>query len=177
MGHTRKIKARTIVLSTLAICMFLTYALLPEVASVGWHVLHGSSAKFLVWEVPVPWGWRELEGDSLIVIQHVERWSNAPSNVIVTTLELPVGFGIDQEQWKKINVETQSKNGRHFVSENHIQFDGEFGFCFTFADNEHLDRRWVDCVFPIHRLSIGYIGTKDHSEILDSIIHNISASE
>jgi hypothetical protein len=170
-------RAKKVVAGTIIVCVILTSIFLPEFASAGWHLLHGNSAKFLVWEVPVPWEWRELKGDNFIVIQKIGRWNNPPSDVIVTTLDQPGVSVIDHEQWKRAIIETELKRGHLFMSENQFQLDGEAGFCLTFAGNEDSERLWIDCNFAIHRLSIGYIGTKDHSQILNLIIPKIRASK
>jgi hypothetical protein len=178
MSLTRNATARNIVICALLVfCVLLICVFLPEIVSVGWHVFHGNSVKFMVWEVPVPWGWRELKGDKFIVIQRLERWNSPPSDAVVTTLDLPVGSAIDHEQWKKARIETELKKERHFMSESEVQLDGEKGFCFTFAGTERADRRWIDCSFPIHGLSIGYIGTDAHSQVLNLIIPKIGASK
>ncbi len=164
------------ILISVAALVGLVSIFLPEVVSFGWHFVHGSSAEFLVWEVPVPWGWRELRGDGFVVIQKIGRWNNAPSDAIVAKLDLPVGSAINLERLKKGIMETELKKGLYFKSQTEIQLDGETGFCMTFSD-EHPDLRWIDCDFPIHRLSVGYVGTEYHSHVLDSIIHGIKANK
>jgi hypothetical protein len=165
-----------IIVGTTVVFLFLTTIFLPEVAAAGWHLFHGNSAKYLVWEVPVPWGWREHEGNNFILIQKIGVWSNSHYDVIVSALDEPGITAIDDERWKRARIETELKDGHQFVSKSQFQLDGEAGFCLTFAGNENADLLWIGCRFPIHRLSIGYVGTKDHSQILNLIIPKIRAS-
>jgi hypothetical protein len=173
MTHTKKKALAIVLLALVVVSMLLIVVFLPEVVSVGWHVLHGSSTKFLVWEVPIPWGWRELKADKLLVIQKVGRWNSPPCDAIVTTLDLPLGSDVDIEQLKKGRLETELKNGRQLISESEVHLDGEVSVCLTFRGDEQSDLRWIDCDFPIHRLSVGYRGTKEQSRILNVIIPNI----
>jgi hypothetical protein len=166
----------SLILPTLAGLMVLSVVFLPEVASFGWHLLHGDSVEFLVWEVPVPWGWRELQDNKSIIVQRIGRWNNTPSDAIVTTFDLPVGVAMDTKELKKGLIETQLKEGRRLMSEDEVQLDGEMGSCLTFGEDEHTSTRWIHCDFPVHRLSVGYIGTERHSHILRSIIKGIKPS-
>jgi hypothetical protein len=168
-------RRKTIVGATLFFLFLITF-FLPEIATAGWHLLHGNFAKYLVWEVPVPWGWRVLQGNNTIVIQRLSVWGSSHYDVTVNALDEPGITEIDDERWKRAYIETERKHGRSFVSESPSQLDGEAGFCLTFADNKNSDSLWIDCHFPIHRLSIGYVGSKDHSQILNLIIPKIRAS-
>ena len=167
---------RKIIAGTTLVFLFLTTIFLPEVAAAGWHLLHGNSAKYLVWEVPVPWGWREHQGNNSILIQKTGRWANSHFDVYVAALDEHGITEIDDERWKGAYIETERNHGRSFVSESQLQLDGEAGFCLTFAEHENPDSLWVNCHFPIHRLSIGYVGSTDHSQILNLIIPKIRAS-
>ena len=161
------------------ICVFcaafstLLSVFLPAVVSFGWHVLNGNSVQFGLWEIPVPWGWRVIKMDKGIVIQKLGRWNNPPSDVPLIALQLPVGSAIDHERWKNSRIESQRNDGHYFISENEVQLEGENGFCLNFAGHENSDARWIDCDFPIHRLSIGYYGSKADSQVLSLIVPKI----
>ncbi|HLJ24312.1 MAG TPA: hypothetical protein VKT71_09420 [Candidatus Acidoferrales bacterium] len=163
-------------MATLAGLTVLSAVFLPEVASFGWHLRHGDSVQFLAWDVPVPQGCIELRDSKSIIIQRIERWSDAPSDAIVTSLDLSVGVAMDRKQLMDGIIETQIKKGRHLMSEDEVELDGEMGSCLTFVEGEHSSVRWIDCNFPIHRLSVGYIGAEKHSHILNSIIKGIRPS-
>src|SRR6202035_352217 len=110
-----------IIVGTTLVFLFLATIFLPEVAAAGWHVLHGNSAKYLVWEVPVPWGCRALQGNNFIVILKSGIWGNWQFDVTVTALDEPGITEIGEERWKRANIEIERKDGHHFVSESQLQ--------------------------------------------------------
>jgi hypothetical protein len=166
----------------LVICATFFRTFLPRIISVGWHVLHGNSVQLGVWKIPVPWGWQVLnfkESKDSVVMGKIEKGipdDDLVSHLLLGNLNLPVGAVIEREKWKEASIENSLKSGYRFTSESEVQMDGESGFCFTFAGINHPRRLWIDCVFPIHRLSIQYTGTKANAQILDSIIQHIRAS-
>src|SRR6202043_1453532 len=140
----------------LLVCSTLFRPFLPEVVSVGWHALHGNAVQFGAWEIPVPWGWRGLSVKDTLVVGKIQEQGSGDyqtSDVIIGNLKLAVGAAIDRKNWKKVS-EDNLKPDYQFSSENDVQMDGETGFCFTFVGIDHSERLWIDCVFPIHRLSI-----------------------
>jgi hypothetical protein len=177
MALSRKVKARIfVVCALLVVCTALTVAFLPEILSARWHFLHGNSVQFGAWEIPVPWGWRELKVKDSVVVGRIER--ETPSDVIVGNLDLPVGTEVEIERWRKRSIQGDTlKPGFRFISENAAQLDGEISSCLTFAGVDHPNGLWIHCIFPVHRLDIQYVGTESHSGILNSIIKGIKASK
>jgi hypothetical protein len=95
--------------------------------------------------------------------------------VILGNLRRPVGAAVEHERLKRAMIEHNP--GYHFAAENELKMDGESGFCFNFVGSDASQRLLIDCSFPIHRLSIQYMGMKSHAPILDSIVQNIKASK
>jgi hypothetical protein len=103
------------------------------------------------------------------------RWNNLPSDVILTSRHLPPGLAIGKDQWKNSRIEIEQKKSSHLLSDLELHLDGESGSCLTFVPDDQPDQRRIDCDFPIHGLSVGYIGPKDDSHVLDLIVANITA--
>jgi hypothetical protein len=167
-----------VICAFLAIWGVLFREFLPEFAAFGWHILHGNSVQFEAWEIPVPWGWREVKYENSIFVQKVERGPQdgyVASEVILGNLHQPVGVVVEHERLKRAMIEL-NQNYR-YITETKLEMDGETGFCFNFVGSDASQRLLIDCSFPIHRLSIQYMGMKSRSQILDSIVQNIQASK
>jgi hypothetical protein len=174
MGYSRSL----VICALVVICGALFVAFLPEFVAFGWHILHGNSVQFEAWEIPVPWGWKETKYENLIFVQKLEGWPQhgfVVSEVVLGNLHLPVGGVLEHERLKRVMIE-QNADYR-YISESQLDLDGETGFCFHFVRSDPTQRLLIDCSYPIHRLSIQYMGMKSRSRVLDSIVQNIRPSK
>lgn len=170
--------SRAIVICGLLVtCAVLVRAFLPDFVAFGWHILHGDSVQFEAWEIPVPWGWREIKYEDLVIVQKLERGQDGyiGSEVTVGTLHLPIGAVLETEKLRTAMIEHNP--GYQYLSESDLEMDGETGPCFNFLGSDASHRLLIDCSFPIHRLSIQYLGLSSRSQILASVAQNIRASK
>jgi hypothetical protein len=177
-GNWMSFSRAIVICALLVICGALFRSLLPEFLAFGWHILHGNSVQFEAWAIPVPWGWREVKYEDSIFVQKLERGpqdSYVTSAVILGKQHMPVDAVVDHESLKRAMIEHNP--GHRYISESELEMDGETGFCFNFVDSDSSQRLLIDCLFPIHRLSIQYVGMKSRSQILDSIVQSIKASK
>jgi hypothetical protein len=174
-SHNRKLAAGIAVFLTLLACVFL-----PEVVSLAWHLIHGSSARFHQWEVPVPWGWRAFTGEDTLIVQRMHRSYFRPgafSEVIVGYLPLSVRGSYDYDKQKRSLVEHKGRDGYQLIGEHRVRVDAQEGYCFSFAALSNAQRLWITCAIPNHHLSVGFIGDQGYSYVLDSIIQHITRSD
>jgi hypothetical protein len=147
---------------------------LPEVVSVYWHVVHGKSARFHEWRVPVPMGWWAFAGEGKLIIQRMNRSVDRDSTVVVG--DLPESGFYDYEKRKRSLIETISKGGYQFVEERKVGVAGGEGYCFVFAPihNAGHIRIRITCDVPQRRLFIDFSGAAAHAATFDSIIQHIT---
>jgi hypothetical protein len=169
---------RTIVVCVvLIVCGVFIHDFLPAVIAFGWHLRHGNSVQFEAWEIPVPWGWREVRFTDYIVVQKTDagpRDDYAVSQVILGTLNVR-GAAIQRDKLKEAMIERNSEY--RYISENDLELDGETGFCFNFIRNDPTERVLIDCTFLLHGLSMQYMGTKSRSQVLQSMTQGIRPSK
>jgi hypothetical protein len=169
-------RTKKAVIGSILVGVLLTSIFLPEFTSCGWHLLHGTSAKFGAWKIPVPWGWWTIKREDSLGIQKMARWGDSDSEILVLPLKLPPTYGILHEKWKDKFIEIQSREGYVFSFEKDIQLDGEMSSCLTFTAANNSKRQRIECEFPIHRLSLEYTGDKSYSQIFDSVVQRVKAT-
>lgn len=149
---------------------------LPQLVSVAWHVIHGSSVAYGQFNVPVPWGWVAcLKEDSLVVLRMPSTgFGWATRDVVITPLLYPRDRAFEYEVSKRAHVETQLKRGYELRGEKQVQLVSEQNYCLNFAARNDPEDLWILCDFPGHQISIGLIGKKEDSPVLDSVIRGIT---
>src|SRR5437879_1443571 len=169
-----RLLARSAIIVTILACVFL-----PEVVSLVWHLVHGKTARFHEWEVPVPWGWRAFSGQGMLIVQRIHRAyyrRGEFSEVIVAPLISPPNHAFEYEKWKPATIRVKLKGGYDFVAEHRIHLGGQEGYGLSFAASQNPDRLRVTCVVPNHRLAIDFIGDPTYAPVFDSITRHITGS-
>lgn len=173
-GHRlnkRKLAAWAAIVLTILARVFL-----PEVVSVGWHLIHGNFARFHEWEVPVPWGWRSFTAEDTLIVQRMHRFyfrHNAFSQVMVGVLPVSAQGTYDYEKQKRSLVEHAGKEGYQFIGEHRIRLEVQDGYCISFLTIRSARRMWITCDVPELRLTVDFIGDQTYASTLDSIIERI----
>ena len=149
---------------------------LPEVVSAYWHVLHGKSARFHEWEVPVPMGWWAFPGEGTLIVQKIDRSLNRVSAVVVG--DLPESGFYDYEKRKAGLIAAISKDGYQFVEERNVMVAGAEGYCFSFSPihNAGARRIRITCDVPQRRIFLDFAGASAHAAAFDSIIQHITST-
>ncbi len=171
---TRHQKVFTYLLVCAALLIACGVFFLPEVVSVYWHVVHGKSARFHEWEVPVPMGWRAFAGEGTLIVQKMNRSVDRDSEVVVGGL--PESGFYDYEKRKGSLIEIISKDGYQFVEERKVRVAGAEGYCFSFSPihNAGPGRIRITCDVPQRRLFLDFTGDPAHAAVFDSIIQHIT---
>jgi hypothetical protein len=166
----QKVFAYLLVCAALLTVCFVFF--LPQVVSVYWHVVHGKSARFHEWEVPVPMGWWAFDGEGTLIVERMNRSVGRDSAVIVGDL-LESGF-YDYQKRKNALVETISKDGYQFVEERKFRVAGGEGYCFSFSATHNAERMRITCDVPQRRLFLDFAGTLANTAVFYSIIQHIT---
>jgi hypothetical protein len=145
---------------------------LPEVVSAYWHIVHGKSARFHEWEVPVPMGWWAFAGEGTLIVQKMNRSVGRDSAVVVG--DLPESGFYDYEKRKGSLIEIISKDGYRLVEERKVRVAGGEGYCFSFSSIHNAGRIRIACDVPQRRLFLDFTGGPAHAAVFDSIIQHIT---
>jgi hypothetical protein len=109
-----------------AACLSLGAAFfLPEVVPIGWHILHGKSAQFHQWDIPVPWGWWAFREQGQVILQKMRRPVDRDSEVIFDE-PLPADrepYGYDKQKYSL--AEHMLKEGYRLTEERRTRLAGE----------------------------------------------------
>jgi hypothetical protein len=147
---------------------------LPEVISISWHLVHGKSAQFHQWEVPVPKGWWAFTREGSLVVQKMNDSADRDSEMTVNDLGLPIGATYDSEKQRSALVEQMSKVGYVQVEEQLTRLAGEGCFCLSFSAARDPHRIRITCDVPNHRLFVYFAGNRTYAPIFYSIIHGVT---
>jgi hypothetical protein len=157
-----------------ALLTVVVVCFLPEVISTGWHLVHGNSARFHNWEVPVPKGWWAFTAQGSLIVQEIHKSVDRDSEVIVQDLRLPAGITYNYEKHKTSSVEYMSKEGYRLVEDRKTRLAGEECFCLSFSQINNTERRRITCEVPNHRLFLSFVGDPGDATVFYSIIEHIT---
>jgi hypothetical protein len=160
----------------LVVVAFLTVGgvfFLGSVVSTAWHLVHGNSARFHQWDVPVPPRWWAFMGNGMLIVQHMRNSADSHSEIIFGDLPLSVGGTYDYEKQKKSLVQYMSKKGYQFLNESKVRLANEDSYCISFSDPHSTKRIHVTCDVPNYRLLISFAGGGGDAPVFYAVIQNV----
>jgi len=178
-SYERLHRSRTRIAYSLVSLALLTICglfFLPELVSNVWHLIHGSSAKFHEWVVPVPRGWWAFDRDGTLVIQKMQRDANDDAVVILAPMVFDQSQVFDYEKWKGAITRSKVAEGYQFLTGYGITLDKQEGFCLSFAKTKDNTRVSITCIVPGRHIFIGFDGDKAWSSSFDTIIQQVRTS-
>ncbi len=160
----------------LILTLLLAAAFLPELAGAGWHILHGNSAHYLDWDIPVPTGWFALRQGEGLAVQRMLRlalWKQAPTAVFLP-VHVTSRYVFDRDVWRQEQVKIQARQGYQLAASRDIAMGGQAAYCWEFVRVEDPGRWWITCVSPAERLSADFTGDRAYAAAFYAILPQIT---
>jgi len=156
--------------------LVLIAAFLPDFVGAGWRLLHGPSARYRDWEIPVPRGWYAMShGEALSIGRMVPLafWQPVPTAVFLPIHVTP-RFVFDQEVWERAQVAIQGQRGYRLRTGRGVVVAGTLGYCWEFSAVRDESRLWVTCVAPADRISVDFSGSAAFLSVFYSMLPGIT---
>lgn len=149
----------------------------PEVATTGYHLIHGGSVRFHEWIIPVPQGWWTFKHDESLIVQKIRKKADDDPIVVVGPFTLAQGSVFNQEKSKTALIKNEAGRGYEFLSQSIVKFGPYTGVCFWFTASENSHRLSTTCVIPEGRLSVTFVGDQSYRTEFNQIIEHMKVSE
>jgi hypothetical protein len=149
----------------------------PEVATTGYHLLHGGSTRFHEWVIPVPRGWWTFKHDESLIVQKIRQKAADDPIVVIGPFTLAQGSVFNQEKSKTALIKTEAGRGYKFLTQNIVNLGLYTGVCFWFAARENSHRLSTTCVIPEGKLSVTFVGDQNYRTEFNEIIGHMKFSQ
>jgi hypothetical protein len=156
-------------------CLIVVAAFLPELVGASWHLVHGNSAHYRDWDIPVPTGWFAVNQGESLAVERMLRfalWQDAPM-VVFLPVHVTSNYVFDRNVWEEEQVKIQVKKGYRLSSTRDIQVAGQAGYCWEFAQAADPARLWITCVLPAERLSADFSGDRSYAAAFYALLPGI----
>ena len=149
---------------------------LNKVFPYTWHLVHGNSANFHQWRVPVPKEWWAYARQGALIVSNMQKSADLDSHVLVS--DLPDKRLYDQEQFKRSLIENLiSRKEYRFLEERKIRLGDYEGYCLFFSSTSNAQRLLVNCEIPDSKLSINFDGDRAYISNFNIILQGLSLRE